>query len=127
MGKNQQKKEFEESKELQELKEKSGIVPISAKERTRQNSRKGTQRTQRQSLTAGEHRFTQITRRSAGGERSSRRDGPTLCAVFRQESREMSQNRDERRYQKQCHDRPGSWSREIQAVSKTESFLDDDG
>jgi len=33
MGKNQQKKEFEESKELQEFKEKSGIAAKDRKER----------------------------------------------------------------------------------------------
>jgi hypothetical protein len=61
MGKNQQKKEFEESTELQEFKEKSGIAAKKgSKEGLRQNRHKRPQRPQRKSLTADERRFTRI-------------------------------------------------------------------
>jgi hypothetical protein len=50
-----------------------------------------------------------------------------LLHAFRQELREMSENRDQGRDQEQCHYPPGGWPREVQAVAKAESFLDEDG
>ena len=47
--------------------------------------------------------------------------------AFRHELRDMSQNRDQRREHEQGHYPPGGRAREVQAVSKAESFLDEDG
>jgi len=70
---------------------------------------------------------------AAGRQRSTTRRTPNPkrqtfpLHAFRQELREMSQNRDQGRDQEQCHYPPGGWPREVQAVAKTESFLDEDG
>jgi hypothetical protein len=55
---------------------------------------------------------------------------PALHGVlhaFRQELRDMSENRDDGGDQEQGHYPPGGWSGEVQAVSEAKSFFDDDG